>query len=107
MPNSNRRRREFLSLFGKGFAMGLGDSVPGVSGGTIAVVTRIYEELIFSLRRLDLTFLRLLVQLKLVESWRHINGSFLLILALGMLSGLLLSGLNVMNTRSESHVSGQ
>jgi putative membrane protein len=96
MPNSDRRRRELLSLFGKGFAMGLGDSVPGVSGGTIAVVTRIYEELIFSLRRLDLTFLRLLVQLKLVESWRHINGSFLLILALGMLSGLLLSANSVL-----------
>ena len=76
--------------------MGLGDSVPGVSGGTIAIVTRIYEELIFSLRRLDLTFLRLLVQLKLVESWRHINGSFLLILALGMLSGLLLSANSVL-----------
>ena len=32
--------------------MGLGDSLPGVSGGTIAIVTRVYEELIFSLRRL-------------------------------------------------------
>ena len=71
--------------------MGLGDSVPGVSGGTIAVVTRIYEELIFSIRQLDITFVRLLLQLKLNEAWRHMNGSFLIILALGMLSGLLLS----------------
>ena len=70
--------------------MGLGDSVPGVSGGTIAVVTRIYEELIFSIRQLDITFVRLLLQLKLHEAWRHIHGSFLIVLALGML-GVLLS----------------
>ena len=63
--------------------MGLGDSVPGVSGATIAVVTRIYEELIFSIRQLDITFVRLLLQLKLNEAWRHMNGSFLIILALG------------------------
>ncbi|MEC9086364.1 MAG: DUF368 domain-containing protein [Pseudomonadota bacterium] len=87
----DRRRRKFFSLYWRGFAMGLGDSVPGVSGGTIAVVTRIYEELIFSIRQLDITFVRLLLQLKLNEAWRHMNGSFLIILALGMLSGLLLS----------------
>ena len=60
--------------------MGLGDSVPGVSGGTIAVITRIYEELISSIRKFDITFMRLICQFKLQDAWRHVNGSFLLIL---------------------------
>ena len=76
--------------------MGLGDSVPGVSGGTIAVITRIYEELISSIRKFDITFMRLICQFKLQDAWRHVNGNFLLILAIGMLSGLLLSANSVL-----------
>ena len=34
--------------------MGLGDSVPGISGGTIAVITKIYDQLVFSIRAVDL-----------------------------------------------------
>ncbi len=40
--------RAALLLYSKGIAMGLGDSVPGISGGTIAVLTNIYDRLIFS-----------------------------------------------------------
>ena len=90
-PNSDRRWRGIISLYGKGFAMGLGDSVPGVSGGTIAVITKIYEEIILSIRQFDATLVRLLLKLKLQDAWRYVNGSFLLILAIGILSGLLLS----------------
>jgi uncharacterized membrane protein len=42
-------RRSKVMLFLKGVAMGLGDSVPGISGGTIAVITKIYDQLVFSL----------------------------------------------------------
>ncbi len=76
--------------------MGLGDSVPGISGGTIAVITNIYDQLIYSLRALDLHALKLLGQGRIREGWQYINGFFLLTVALGMLSGLLLSANTVL-----------
>ena len=66
--NSHSRWHGIASLYGKGLAMGLGDSVPGVSGGTIAVITRIYEELISSIRKFDITFMRLICQFKLQDA---------------------------------------
>ena len=62
----------------KGCAMGMADVVPGVSGGTIAFISGIYEELIDSIRSVDATALRLLARLRLGEFWRHVNGRFLL-----------------------------
>jgi len=62
----------------KGCAMGMADVVPGVSGGTIAFISGIYEELIDSIRSVDATALRLLARLRLGELWRHVNGRFLL-----------------------------
>ncbi len=71
--------------------MGLGDSVPGVSGGTIAVITKIYDQLVFSIRAVDLEAGKLLFTGRVLAAWQHVNGSFLLTLALGILSGLLVS----------------
>lgn len=88
--------RAALLVYGKGIAMGLGDSVPGISGGTIAVLTNIYDRLIFSLRAFDLAALRLLLSGQLKSAWTHINGGFLLLLALGVLTGLLLSANTVL-----------
>ena len=62
----------------KGCSMGMADVVPGVSGGTIAFISGIYEELIDSIRSVDATALRLLAHLRLGELWRHVNGRFLL-----------------------------
>ncbi|MFN3164266.1 MAG: DUF368 domain-containing protein [Pseudohongiellaceae bacterium] len=88
--------RAALLLYGKGIAMGLGDSVPGISGGTIAVLTNIYDRLIFSLRSFDLDALRLLFSGQIKRAWTHINGNFLALLAVGVLSGLLLSANTVL-----------
>lgn len=71
--------------------MGAADSVPGVSGGTIAVITRIYDELIFSIRSVDARALRLLISEGPVRAWQYINGTFLLVLATGILLSLRLS----------------
>ncbi len=79
--------RESITLFLKGVAMGGADVVPGVSGGTIAFITGIYEELLDSLQALDLQSLGLLKALKFKEFWKHINGNFLITL----LSGILIS----------------
>lgn len=64
--------------------MGMADVVPGVSGGTIAFISGIYEELIESIRKVNLDALRLLLQGKLTSFWRHINGSFLFAVLLGI-----------------------
>ncbi len=76
--------------------MGLGDSVPGISGGTIAVITKIYDQLVFSIRAIDLQACRLLIKGRFSQAWQHINGNFLLILAAGILSGLLVSANTVL-----------
>ena len=54
--------RSALRLYLKGLAMGLGDSVPGVSGGTIAVITHIYDRLIFAINSVDLSACKLLLR---------------------------------------------
>ena len=89
-------RRDKIMLFLKGVAMGLGDSVPGISGGTIAVITKIYDQLIFSIRAVDLRACGLFFSGQFKAFWQHINGTFLLILALGILSGLLMSANTVL-----------
>jgi len=75
----------------KGMAMGAADSVPGVSGGTIAVIARIYDELIFSIRSINLAALRVLYKDGIARAWDYINGSFLLALFIGIVVSLRLS----------------
>jgi len=79
-----------LLLFFKGMAMGAADSVPGVSGGTIAFITNIYEELIHSIRLCDWQALKKLFQQGPRAAWQHINGNFLFTLGLGIVLSVLL-----------------
>lgn len=72
-----KEKRNYLMLVLKGVGMGAADVIPGVSGGTIAFITGIYEELIGSIRSFDLTALRKLLRLDLKGFWKHINGGFL------------------------------
>ena len=74
----------YIVLALKGCAMGMAYVVPGVSGGTIAFISGIYEELLDSIRSVDATALRLLLRFRLAEFWRHINGRFLLPVLLGI-----------------------
>jgi putative membrane protein len=83
--------KKYLALFLKGMAMGAADSVPGVSGGTIAVITRIYDELIYSIRSVDIRAFRLLLTEGVGRAWTYINGTFLLVLGCGILLSLRLS----------------
>jgi putative membrane protein len=78
-------------LFVKGMMMGAADTVPGVSGGSIAFMTGIYEELIYSLKQCGPTALSILFRSGIKSAWQHINGSFLLTLLLG----IILSGLTI------------
>lgn len=72
-------------LWLKGMAMGAADVVPGVSGGTIAFISGVYDELLDSLRRLTPAALLLWHREGFLRFWRHINGAFLLTLFGGVL----------------------
>ncbi len=94
--SKNRSLAELGALYAKGIAMGMGDSVPGISGGTIAVITGIYEELIRSIGRINLSAVILLVSGDIRRCWTQVNGSFLLVLTAGVLTGLLISANSVL-----------
>jgi putative membrane protein len=79
-----RSIKDYFALLLKGIAMGSADVVPGVSGGTIAFITGIYDELLNSIKSVDASAFRLLFQFKIKEFWSHINGSFLITLVLGI-----------------------
>ncbi len=81
-----------ILLFLKGMAMGAANVIPGVSGGTIAFITGIYEKFIDSLKAIDLKALRYLFKLEFRQFGRHINFSFLFILGLGILASLFSLG---------------
>lgn len=79
--------RDWFILFLKGAGMGAADVVPGVSGGTIAFVTGIYERLLNAIKSVDLKSVNILFKQGVKPFWQHIDGTFLVVL----FSGLLLS----------------
>lgn len=75
---------KFIFLILKGMGMGAANVIPGVSGGTIALVTGIFEKFIDSLKSLDLKAIKLLFTGKFKEFASHINFSFLLAVFIGI-----------------------
>ena len=73
-----------LSLFFKGLAMGAANVIPGVSGGTIALITGIYERLINAIKRCDLTAAKMVVKGNVKDAWQHVDGTWLTILLGGV-----------------------
>jgi putative membrane protein len=82
-------KEKYIQLYLKGLLMGAADIVPGVSGGTMALITGIYEELIRSIDGISLKKLGLIKTEGFQAFWQAINGSFLLPLFLGIASGIL------------------
>lgn len=79
-----RDLKAYAFLVLKGMGMGAADVVPGVSGGTIAFIVGIYEELIDSIKSINSHALSLLLKGKLASFWKAINGSFLLSIVFGI-----------------------
>lgn len=75
---NKRTPKDYALLVAKGMGMGAADVVPGVSGGTIAFISGIYEEFINSLKSVDHRALGLLIKEGPKAFWKKINGSFLL-----------------------------
>lgn len=69
--------------------MGAADVVPGVSGGTIAFISGIYEELITSINNINLSLFKILKKEGLKVAWEKVNGNFLLALFLGIFISVL------------------
>ena len=79
-----RRIKDYAVLTLKGMAMGAADVVPGVSGGTIAFIAGIYDELINSIKSINMHSLKLLFTGKIAAFWKAVNGNFLFALLLGI-----------------------
>src|SRR5680860_1474396 len=82
-----RKFSHYLIILLKGIAMGAADVVPGVSGGTIAFISGIYEELLSSISAVNFATLKLLKKEGVKAAWKAINGNFLL----ALLSGIFIS----------------
>lgn len=79
-----RRIKDYAVLTLKGMAMGAADVVPGVSGGTIAFIAGIYDELINSIKSINMHSLKLLFTGKIAAFRKAVNGNFLFALLLGI-----------------------
>ena len=89
-----RKFKDYLMVGVKGACMGAADVIPGVSGGTIAFITGIYDEFVGSIARVDAEAVRLLLKGKIRDFWKHINGTFLLSVVAGIgVSVVSLAGL--------------
>ena len=78
----------------KGACMGAADVIPGVSGGTIAFIMGIYDDFVGSLAAINGEAVKLLFKGQFKAFWKHINGSFLLSLVIGIgISVISLAGL--------------
>ena len=72
-----RNINDKLLLLVKGFAMGTINKVPGVSGGIVALLSGFYIELIYSLKRINLTSFKLILSGRWKSFYNYINGEFL------------------------------
>jgi putative membrane protein len=82
-----RNFKDYFILGAKGIAMGAADVVPGVSGGTIAFISGIYEELLETISKVNFNALKVLKQEGIKATWHYVNGNFLAVL----LSGIAIS----------------
>jgi len=82
-----RTLKDYAIVTLKGFCMGASDVIPGVSGGTMAFILGIYEELIDAIKSFDLNVIKLLLSLKIGKALEYVSWKFLL----AVLSGILLA----------------
>ena len=79
-----------LVVFLKGMAMGVADIIPGVSGGTIAIITGVYEEFLSSLNKLNFNIFYLIFKFRFKKVWLDYNLNFLITLALGIILSIFI-----------------
>ncbi|MFY9242856.1 MAG: DUF368 domain-containing protein [Polaribacter sp.] len=85
----SRKFKDFLVIGLKGMAMGAADVVPGVSGGTIAFISGIYEELLGSISNINLDLFKTLKKRGFKAAWNQLNGNFLASLFIGIFISII------------------
>ncbi|WP_422489841.1 DUF368 domain-containing protein [Endozoicomonas sp. ALE010] len=79
----------YFALIARGMAMGAADVVPGVSGGTIAFITGIYDRLLNALKSVNPSLLKVLGEEGVAGVWQRIDGTFLVCVFAGVLTSIL------------------
>lgn len=92
----NRNIKDYFVIGLKGVAMGAADTVPGVSGGTIALISGIYRELINTIGAIDTSLFTTWKRQGFSAMWKQLNGNFII----ALLSGILFSVLTIMRLAS-------
>lgn len=82
-----RNLKSYMIVSLKGLGMGAADVVPGVSGGTIAFITGIYEELVTTIANVDLSLIKTWKKNGFSAMWKQLNGNFII----ALLSGIFIS----------------
>jgi len=91
MDNIEKPKRslwDYIILIIKGLCIGAVDWVPGVSGGTIAFITGVYKELLYSFKSINTSLLTLFFRGKWGAFWKQFNGWFLLAIGCGILTSV-------------------
>ncbi|MDR3286934.1 MAG: DUF368 domain-containing protein [Prevotellaceae bacterium] len=78
------KRTNYILTFFKGIAMGAADVIPGVSGGTIAFITGIYERFLNAIKSINIANIKLLLQGEFKDFWTNIDGTFIAVLLGGI-----------------------
>jgi len=81
---------KYVIIYLKGMLMGIADLVPGVSGGTIALIAGIYQRLINAIAAVNMKCLKLLLSGQINKVWKQIDGWFLLAVFAGILTSIFL-----------------
>lgn len=86
---NSRSTKSFIFLYLKGMAMGAADVVPGVSGGTIAFITGIYQELLDTIKGFNLSVFKTLKEDGVKATWKKTNATFLVVLFAGIFTSVI------------------
>ncbi|MCZ7646368.1 MAG: DUF368 domain-containing protein [Planctomycetota bacterium] len=89
-PQRSAEWREFPGLFARGVSMGIAEVIPGVSGGTLALITGVYTRLVDAIRSLDASVVRAFLKLQVRDALGRVHWRFMLMLFSGQLGGILL-----------------
>ncbi len=89
MNTTQKKDKPVIRLFITGFFMGLADLIPGVSGGTVAFISGIYEELLYSIKKVSGEALKLILQFRIKEAFAAIPFRFLVPLFAGIFTAVL------------------
>lgn len=84
-----KRIKDYTGWFFKGMGMGAANVIPGVSGGTIALITGIFEKLIHSIKSFDVKAFKLLFSLKFKSFSQHVNLEFLIMVFIGIVASIV------------------